>query len=79
MSGAIPPLPHYAFMAWCSVKAQGQFFLYLCLRSLNINYRDIEMILPAVLYGSKSRHILRVGYLVTKRTEEYLGLRNRNQ
>jgi hypothetical protein len=24
MSGAIPPLPQYAFMAWCSVKAQGQ-------------------------------------------------------
>jgi hypothetical protein len=27
MSGAIPPLPHYAFMAWCSVKAQGQLYL----------------------------------------------------
>jgi hypothetical protein len=23
MSGAIPPLPQYAFMAWCSVKAWG--------------------------------------------------------
>jgi len=21
MSGAIPPLPQYAFMTWCSVKA----------------------------------------------------------
>jgi len=29
MSGTIPPLPQYAFMALCSVKAQGQ--LYLCL------------------------------------------------
>jgi hypothetical protein len=28
MSGAIPPLPQYAFMAWCSVKAQGQLYLY---------------------------------------------------
>jgi hypothetical protein len=28
MSGAIPPLPHYAFMAWCLVKAQGQLYLY---------------------------------------------------
>jgi hypothetical protein len=27
MSGAIPPLPQYAFMAWCSVKAQGQLYL----------------------------------------------------
>jgi hypothetical protein len=24
---------HYAFMAWCSVKAQGQFYLYLLLCS----------------------------------------------
>jgi hypothetical protein len=23
MSGAIPPLPQYAFVAWCLVKAQG--------------------------------------------------------
>jgi hypothetical protein len=27
MSGAIPPLPQYALMAWCSVKAQGQLYL----------------------------------------------------
>jgi hypothetical protein len=28
MSGAIPQLPQYAFMAWCLVKAQGQLYLY---------------------------------------------------
>jgi hypothetical protein len=28
MSGAIPPLPKYAFMAWCSLQAQGQRYLY---------------------------------------------------
>jgi hypothetical protein len=27
MSGAVPPLPQYAFMAWCSVKAQEQLYL----------------------------------------------------
>jgi hypothetical protein len=27
MSGAITPLPQYAFMAWCLVKAQGQLYL----------------------------------------------------
>jgi hypothetical protein len=26
MSGAIPPHPQYAFMAWCLVKAQGQLY-----------------------------------------------------
>jgi hypothetical protein len=31
MSGAIPPLPQYTFMVWCSVKAQGQLYLYLLL------------------------------------------------
>jgi hypothetical protein len=29
MSGTIPPLPQYAFIAWCSVKAKGQLYLYL--------------------------------------------------
>jgi hypothetical protein len=29
MSGVIPPLPQYAFMAWCSVKAQGQLYFIL--------------------------------------------------
>jgi hypothetical protein len=29
ISGAIPPLSQYAFMAWCFVKAQGQLYLYL--------------------------------------------------
>jgi hypothetical protein len=29
MSGAIPPLLQYAFMAWCLVKAQGQIYLFL--------------------------------------------------
>jgi hypothetical protein len=28
MSGAVPLLPQYAFMVWCSVKAQGQLYLY---------------------------------------------------
>jgi hypothetical protein len=27
MRGAIPPLPQYVFMAWCSVEAQGQLLL----------------------------------------------------
>jgi hypothetical protein len=29
MSGAIPPLTQYAFMAWCLAKAKGQLYLYL--------------------------------------------------
>jgi len=26
MCWAMPPLPQYAFMVWCSVKAQGQLY-----------------------------------------------------
>jgi hypothetical protein len=28
MRGAIPQLPQYAFMAWWSVKSQGELYLY---------------------------------------------------
>jgi hypothetical protein len=31
MSGAIHLFPQYVFMAWCSVKAQGQLYFYLYL------------------------------------------------
>jgi hypothetical protein len=27
MRGALPPLPQYTFMAWCSVQSQGQLYL----------------------------------------------------
>jgi hypothetical protein len=38
MSGAVPPLPQYAFMAWSSVKAQGQLYLCsLCVISFSSN------------------------------------------
>jgi hypothetical protein len=37
MSGAIPPLPQYTFMAWCLVKAQGQLYLYFHLNNVLIN------------------------------------------
>jgi DNA-binding transcriptional regulator of glucitol operon len=29
MRGAVSPLPQYAFMVWCSVKAQEQLYLYI--------------------------------------------------
>jgi len=41
MSGAVPPLPQYAFMAWCSVKAQGQLYLK-CTQSPSL--RDAKML-----------------------------------
>jgi len=28
MRGAIPSLPQYTFMTWCSVKAQGQLYIF---------------------------------------------------
>jgi hypothetical protein len=29
MRGAVFPFPQYVFMKWCSVKGQGQLYLYL--------------------------------------------------
>jgi hypothetical protein len=37
MRGTIPPFPQYTFMAWYSVEAQGQFYLYLHLYQVNSN------------------------------------------
>jgi len=37
MSGSVPPLLHYAFMAWCLVEAQGQLYLYLYLYLYPLN------------------------------------------
>jgi hypothetical protein len=28
MSGSLPPLLQYAFMAWCSVKEKRQLYIY---------------------------------------------------
>jgi hypothetical protein len=42
MCGAIPPLPQYAFMAWCLVKAQGQFYLYLYLNTEKVGRTERE-------------------------------------
>jgi hypothetical protein len=36
MSGDIFPVPQYVSMAWCSVKAQGQRYLYLYLNDVEI-------------------------------------------
>jgi hypothetical protein len=48
MRGDIPPLPHYAFMAWCLVKAQEQLYFYLyfevCCYILVGIKTDIEMV-----------------------------------
>jgi len=38
MSGDIPTLPQYAFMAWCQVKAQRQIYLYVYLYLYLRNY-----------------------------------------
>jgi hypothetical protein len=40
MSGAIPPFPQYAFMAWCSVKkAQGKLYLFIWEDRINVDLK----------------------------------------
>jgi len=43
MRGAIPPLPQYAFMVWCSVKAQGQLYLHLMIVSLDFGIVSVDL------------------------------------
>jgi hypothetical protein len=66
MSGAIPPLPQYTFMAWCLVKAQRQL-LEVCLcntlvtnsRALAGNYMSlccVKNVRTAELNGRENIH-----------------------
>jgi hypothetical protein len=46
MRGAIPALLQYAFMVWCLVKAQGQFYLTLSLNrhlSFHVNDKQLDL------------------------------------
>jgi nitroimidazol reductase NimA-like FMN-containing flavoprotein (pyridoxamine 5'-phosphate oxidase superfamily) len=61
MSVAIPSLPQYAFMAWCSVKAQGQLYLllhteeakYLFRKYKNRAHREKRLILHKKMGSNK--------------------------
>jgi hypothetical protein len=57
MSGDIPPLPNYTFMTWCSVKVQGQlylFYLYIFLYAGLFLIKSFKSNLSFV----QSRHII---------------------
>jgi hypothetical protein len=46
MGKAVPPLPQYAFMAWCSGGAQGQLYLYLCCaRSFIVGLKSVNFVI----------------------------------
>jgi hypothetical protein len=62
MSGTIPPLPQYAFMAWCSVKAQGQIYLYLSSLRHVIFMQDI--LESGKKYNGKLCKLSILGYLI---------------
>jgi hypothetical protein len=48
MRRVIPPFPKYAFMAWCSVKARRQLYLYfylkiiLIIREMEVNFSELN-------------------------------------
>jgi len=44
MRGATPLVPQYAFMAWCSVKAQGQLYFFTFIRptTLTVKYEKFN-------------------------------------
>jgi hypothetical protein len=46
MGGAIPPLPQYTFMVWCSFIAQGQLYLYLVSVVRLIKFRRLRWAKP---------------------------------
>jgi hypothetical protein len=58
MSGAIPTLSQYAFMAWCSVKAQGQLYLTLTGDELHNLYSS-----PNIIRVIKARRLRWAGHV----------------
>jgi len=54
MSGAIPPLSQYAFMAWCLVKHRDNFTFTFTFLSLKIQIR--KFLLPFCKSLLSSRH-----------------------
>jgi hypothetical protein len=66
MSGSIHPFPQYAFMAWCSVKAQGQLYL-------NLYHRYLITISSVLILSSHIRLGLESGiFCVSFRTNFFL-------
>jgi hypothetical protein len=61
MRGAIPPLPQYAFMAWCSVKAQGQLKILL---GEGLMFCETRFFLGGAKVGGADSSILVVRVLV---------------
>jgi hypothetical protein len=61
MRGAIPPLPQNAFMAWCSVRTQGQLYIYTFQKDLLTAFILLlcsglcRLIFLAFIYGPRHR------------------------
>jgi hypothetical protein len=68
MSGAIPPLPQYAFLAWCSVKAQGQLYLLPLVNILEIEISVLFSILFNMLYNFVTLLYLKTKWLLGERS-----------
>jgi hypothetical protein len=50
MSGAIPPLPQYAFMAWCSVRrSTGTTLQRLYVHARSVSPGTVQQVMPTVL------------------------------
>jgi hypothetical protein len=58
MSGAIPPVPQCSFMAWCSVKAQGQLYLYFTfIYKTHFTYTNIPSKLSHVIILAAAQEV----------------------
>jgi len=58
MSGAVPPLFQYAFMAWCTAKVQEQLYLIFYYFTLRYEINTTQLVLPSTCpcYRLSSSH-----------------------
>jgi len=65
MLGAIPPLPQYAFMAWCLVKAQEQLTFTRIYASYDKHYSTLLLYVIQVCFAYLKTMSSKVNYVLS--------------
>jgi hypothetical protein len=80
MCGAIPPLPQYAFMAWCSVKSTGTTLCRVLICVTWLTHLILLGTIFVILYEDRSRDrsmVISLGYGLDERgsdSQQRLGI-----
>jgi hypothetical protein len=66
MHGVLPPLPRYAFMAWCPIKPQGQLYI------LPLRYTGVDL-------GLATKEITKTEDILEQTSEEIIWIKRKGR